>query len=291
MRDKTLPCEMNGTKERNFYDSLLVVMVVYKMKLAESPTYQSLTRTLATSHKSLSLFVYDNSPHPQSMPLVANWEITYHHNLTNPGVSKAYNEGFNVAKAQGKKWLLLADQDTAFPENIFDLYKRCVQEFGVPIVVPLLTDHKGVVSPLKFYSGGGQRQKKLLGSIRLSLKEYLFHNSGLLVSTEVFEKANGYDEHLPLDFSDFSFVHRLRKENLFFALSKITCAHHLATTSSATLQERLARFESYLKAGSYFNKNYLSSRMILPVRLFLRAVKLTFQCRSFQFMFLYFRTA
>src|SRR5260221_11839723 len=123
------------------------------MKISESPTYQSLTSALQHSSTSTSLFIYDNSPQPQEVLTNPCWNIHYQHNPSNPGVSKAYNKGFECAKIQNKKWILLADQDTEFPIDAFDKYLRSQKESGCSIVVPKLIDQVGIVSPLKFYFG------------------------------------------------------------------------------------------------------------------------------------------
>ncbi len=112
----------------HFLDSLLIVLVIYKMKIGESPAFVSLTRALQFSHQSATLFVYDNSPRPQNIEQNENWKIEYQNDPTNPGVSKAYNEGFTLAKTENKKWMLLVDQDTEFEKDSLLIYKIAVEE-------------------------------------------------------------------------------------------------------------------------------------------------------------------
>ncbi len=269
----------------------MVVLVVYKMEINESPAFISLTKALQSGNHRAAIFIYDNSPRTHTHTQNQNWIITYRNDPGNPGVSKAYNEGFELAKSQNKKWILLVDQDTEFPIDAFDRYQKCLRKLNSPIIIPKLIDRIGIASPLKFYFGGGQRQKDVQTDQFLNLNDYFFHNSGLLISTDAFEKAGKYDENLPLDFSDFSFVHRLRKKNNSFAVASITCTHHLATTSGSGLNERLQRFAIYLKAGHYFKGNYQPRSGWLAFRFFLRAIKLTYQYRNFQFLVLYFRLA
>src|SRR5579859_1033097 len=93
-----------------FFQDLMVIIVIYNMKLDESPAFRTLTHALQNSRQQASLFVYDNSSQPQIVSS-SLWAMTYVHDPSNPGVSKAYNEGFGCAKTQRKKWMLLADQD------------------------------------------------------------------------------------------------------------------------------------------------------------------------------------
>lgn len=263
------------------FDSILIVIVIYNIKLDESPAFRSLTDALARDQP-VSLFVYDNSLSPQRIITHARWDISYWHNASNPGVSKAYNEGFRFAKKTNKKWLLLADQDTIFPANCFDEYIKAANEH--PIVVPTLRDKFGIASPLRFYFGGGQRVKSFGNKTILKLRDFLFHNSGVMIATETFERAGGYDERLRLDFSDFAFVHRLRAHCREFVVADFSCTHRLATSEATSLDERLLRFESYASAGRYFNKTYASSNWLLLPRIFLRGIKFCLQYRTHKFM-------
>jgi GT2 family glycosyltransferase len=273
----------------HFLDELMVVLVIYKMKIDESPAFLSLTEALKSSYRATSIFIYDNSPNAHQSTLPENWRITYRTNPSNPGVSKAYNQGFELAKTQNKKWLLLVDQDTIFPADAFEKYRLAIEESGCSIIIPLLLDEKGIVSPLKFYLGGGRRLTDVSPDQVLSLRDYFFHNSGLLLAVDAFERAGKYDENIPLDFSDFAFIYRLRKRNSNFVAANIVCKHRLATTSNASINERQLRFQSYLEAGRYFKKYYRPLDWMLTLRLLLRAFKLAFQYRNFKFIVLYFR--
>jgi GT2 family glycosyltransferase len=141
----------------------------------------------------------------------------------------------------------------------------------------------GIASPLKFKRGGGQRIKNLTPGI-YTTNDLKFHNCGLFVSTTAFEKAGGYDEQLPLDFSDFSFVDRLKKNHPAFVVTETTGEHRLATTSSAGVEERFIRFKSYVKACRYYRLKYQSNDRWISGRLFLRSVKLSLTHRSFRFL-------
>lgn len=273
----------------NFFDELMVVLVLYKMEVHESPTVISLTTALQSIQQRSSIFIYDNSPHEHRYKLNELWATTYRHNSNNPGVSKAYNEGFKCAKAQNKTWMLLVDQDTVFPVNSFDEYQKTMVKFNCPIIIPQLADQTAIVSPLKFYLGGGQRLSEVRKDRPLNLSEFFFHNSGLLISIDEFEKAGMYDERFPLDFSDFSFVCRLRRHNQFFAVANVIATHHLAATSPANMSDRLKRFQSYLNAARCFKNNYRPSDWMISFRASLRAIKLSLEFKNFQFIVSYFR--
>jgi GT2 family glycosyltransferase len=276
-------------KKHHFLADLLIILVVYEMKVSESPAFKSLTRALQLSRQMTTLFIYDNSLKCREVESDGNWKIIYRHDPSNPGVSKAYNEGFAFAKSENKKWMLLIDQDTFFPNDLFHRYYTLLSTHKIPIIVPRLVDNRGVVSPFRFYLGSGHRQKKIPDSVTLSLKKYFFINSGLFIATGLFENAGKYDERLPLDFSDLSFVYRLRKRNDFFVLAEITCEHDLSGTRPATLTVRLNRFKAYLRASRLFKLSYEPWALMMPIRSLLRAIVLSIRHKNFQFLFLFFQ--
>jgi GT2 family glycosyltransferase len=274
--------------ENNFFEELMVILVLYKIEIKESPAFISLTVALQTVGQKTTIFIYDNSPKSHGYELNDNWIILYRHDPNNPGVSKAYNEGFRCAKAQSKNWMLLVDQDTQFPQETFSKYWYTLKKYNSSVNVPVLFSSDRIVSPLKFYRGGG-RTISIQPGKELKLGEFYFHNSGLLISVEAFENAECYDENLQLDFSDLSFVCKLRQNHINFRVVDFSCQHQLATLSSSDIKAKLLRFSTYLKAARYFKKKYRPSDRWLIPRLFLRAVKLSMQHQSFQFLVLYFR--
>jgi GT2 family glycosyltransferase len=263
----------------------LATIVLYNTSLGSSITFQSLGKALIQVGLRMDILIYDNSAVAQKIPHSANeWNIHYVHDASNGGVSKAYNSAFEMAKRSGKKWLLLLDQDTTYPVSVFSEYCHSItHHHNQQVFVPRLIDSLGMASPLKFKRGGGQRIKNLVPGIH-STYDLKFHNCGLFISTVAFEQAGGYDEQLPLDFSDFSFVDRLKKNHPTFVVTETTGEHHLAATSVTGVEERFIRFTSYLKSCRYYRATYQSNDAWISVRLFLRSVKLSLTHRSARFL-------
>jgi rhamnosyltransferase len=272
---KTIP------HQYNLEENLLIVLVVYEMKINESPAFNSLCK--ASPQRPITFFIYDNSQYPQSIP-TTNWAITYYHDQSNPGVSKAYNEGHKIAKSLNKKWLLLADQDTEFPVNIFSDYSNAIKNYStVKVFAPSLFDSVGLVSPFQLLWGKGRRIKEIKSG-EYSFEKYKIINSGTLISAEAFENAGGYDERFPLDYSDVSFSDRLMVNDPSFVLITSRCKHNLsATKEEKDLSKELARFKSFCNAVRLYKKisvRFVSiSWIVLP-----RTLKLSFEMRSSEFL-------
>lgn len=293
-RNNTMILESNkvniNEKLPEILSQTLATIVLYNTSLEGSATFQSLSNALMNVGLRMDILIYDNSEVAQNVPHSMNaWNIQYVHDVRNGGVSRAYNSAFEMAKRRGKKWLLLLDQDTTYPVSVFSDYCNSItQHPKQQIFVPRLIDSIGMASPLKFKRGGGQRIRNLAPGI-YSTHGLKFHNCGLFVSTTAFEKAGGYDEQLPLDFSDFSFVDRLKINHPTFVLTETTGEHHLATTSVTGVEERLIRFKSYVKACRYYRITYQSNDVWISVRLFLRSIKLSLTHRSVRFLIHYFK--
>jgi GT2 family glycosyltransferase len=269
-----------------FFEELLVVLVIYKMEINESPAFNSLTIALQSLNQKTSIFIYDNSPHSHSHTANENWLTTYRNDPSNPGVSKAYNEGFKCAKDQGKKWMLLVDQDTIFEKDFFLKYKIAVEENqNEKIFVPIQHDSKGIVSPFHFHFGRGIRLKKFIAG-QYQLAEKKFINSGLLISYELFELSGGFDERFKLDFSDLAFIERLKSVTRTFLVIDSKCTHSLFATECSSREEILVRFKIYCQSANLLG-NQTGNFWVLIWK-HLRAIVFSFNYFNWRFITLAF---
>ena len=103
-------------------NDILIIIVLYNTKLLSSPSYCSLSGQISVD----SFFIFDNSPEPMiSEDEVNTTGVMYEHDRTNPGLGHAYNTGARIASKLGKKWILLADQDTIFSTDFFSFLHQC----------------------------------------------------------------------------------------------------------------------------------------------------------------------
>lgn len=227
-------------------DQTLFVIVLYRQRLNECQAFRSIEPLRLKYPSRISLFVYDNSP----QPLIDISATTgYHHDQTNSGVSRAYNVAFKFAREKGFRFLLLMDQDTFFPEQVFESYSHAVARFPKQhVFAPTAIDKQEKYSPFRLVLGRGTPVKEIKAGI-FSLRDRKVINSGLLVSITAFEMCGGYDERFPLDFSDIVFCDRLASKDLSFCLIDGQIQHH--HSSKATDK---SRFENYLQALALYKK-------------------------------------
>jgi len=87
-----------------------------------------------------------------------------------------------------------------------------------------------------------------------SLHRYFALNSGLLIDREVFESVGGYDESIPLYFSDFAFMRKLKKNNYRLSVLDLLCQHGLSALEKQDEASALARFKQYCHGSKRFTQ-------------------------------------
>jgi len=262
------------------------VIVLYKTGLIESSTYQSLTESLMANKGTfkLSLLVYDNSPLPATDQNFKSdiWDITYFHDAENSGVSKAYNKGADVGLTQGKKWLLVLDQDTVFPLNSIVTYVSAINNphyQDINLFCPVLVSEGAIISPcrLVFYKGVALKKTPKAGKFKLEDLKPI--NSGLMVNLLSFRSIGGYNENIKLDFSDFEFIERFSAKCSEGVILDLSCGHGLSAHKVENLNSTLVRFGYYIAGAREMKKN-ISSPIRIEILLWLRASKLTYTYKS-----------
>jgi rhamnosyltransferase len=257
---------------QDFLREILYVVVVYKTDPAVA-----IAKLDWVSEANSSVFIFDNSPEASTVD-----GAIYKHDPSNPGVSRAYNEAYKTATESGKKWMLLLDQDTALTaEYMGEVYNSVKTNSEMVAFVPTLVDKRGIVSPFRWNPPKGKRIETVPS--RCSLREYRFANTGLLILCDAFSRAGGYDEKIPLDFSDIEFGERLsRVSNDFCAVPK-TLTTDFSGSENQSPQQAIHRFNYYLKGS-----RYMGAIMNLPLRFrfesLMRALKLTVTYKSIYFL-------
>jgi len=232
-------------------DDILVVLVLYRRELAKTESFVSVSRSLEACGGRLTLFVYDNSPVPMFMDncVHTNWTILYRHDPSNPGVSKAYNEGCKVAGSMGKKWLLLLDQDTEFPEKAVATYASAIETYpGEKLFAPRLLAGGRIYSPCGYRTGFPWHLSTAAPGM-MPLAGRAFLNSGILISLELYAACGGYNEQVGLDFADFTFIRRLRHQVASARLLDLDCFHGFADSQAENLEQAALRFSRYCHDG------------------------------------------
>jgi len=264
-----------------FVQDFLAVLVVYRCPLSQSSTWQSISEESERLGLVIDLMIYDNSPVAQAIPTTSN-KIYYQHNEINAGVSKAYNEGFQLAQRLSKKWLLLLDQDSSLPAGWIELYAEAAQYDNQNLIAPIVHCGDEIISPFNYWLCVG-RSPKTMSTGTKSLKNSYAINSGLLVPTQLFEKVGGYDELVRLDFSDFVFMHKLKKVKAQLRVINLHLESQLSSHQYEERERAQERFHPYCIGSRRFAHYTHQPFFHFFVTLF-RALKLGAHYQTFEFI-------
>jgi rhamnosyltransferase len=260
-----------------FNHDILAVLVLYKTKLFESRTFISLTESLKANEIKLDLVVYDNSPAHDKNSLFEypNWQITYISDISNGGVSKAYNTGASIAEKRGIKNILFLDQDTDFPKSTIDIYIKTINNYpNYKLFAPMMLSDNVIISPCRFKHMRGSHINSLNTGPNV-LNDLSIINCGMCVDIQSFKKNNGYNEKIKLDFSDHDFIRRIKKmvTNDFVVLDLIV-QHQLSSETKNTFNADRIRFDYYLSGGKLSSDNKVEL-LNFSFNALVRALKLT----------------
>lgn len=260
---------------QEFLKNICFVIVLYQRKPEESPAFRVLRELNETVR--LNLFIYDNSP--VGSDTSASF-IIYQHDPGNSGVSKAYNEACRFAAEKKLRWLMLLDQDTTFDVSFFEtLFVSVTAHPSEVVFVPKLYDKTGMISPFRWRSGRGIRIKDT--NHRLRFNSYRFVNSGSLIRRDAFEKAGGYLESIPLDFSDIAFQERIRKTAEHFVVADIKLEHDFSGSARSSASKALTRFRFFCVGAVEMVKTF--GRWEILASVLLRSLHLTIRYREMNF--------
>ena len=272
--------------------TIVAVFVLYKMRLEDSPSFLSIIDALSFCSSDLLFYVYDNSPNKQYKEddFVNQVPIKYKHDEKNSGLSKAYNAGANWAKSQKANWILLFDQDTVFMDNFFERLIFFHDRFsGVGLYAPILKlSDQSILSPYKYQFHRGFPIKTITSG-KHSLKKMGIVNSGMLIRLDNFFEVGGYNEKVPLDFSDFQFIERYRTKFDSFCVTDSIGIQHFSN-NEPDVNKLAHRYLHYCIGAHFCNKESIFDRIIYFVIVFLRAISLTKRTRKNKFLTIFYHT-
>jgi hypothetical protein len=203
--------EINSGISNNIF-----LVVVYKMRLTESTTIQSIVNYLLAQNSQVisgcRLFIWDNSPNISDVDVQALREqlpafgVQYVHTPENCSLSKIYNDV--ASKLSAKEYLTLLDQDTELPLAYFEEL-RLAQSEQWPLILPKVDCQGLLVSPGRRFFAQGIRLKEIKSGATKS-KNLLAINSGMSILASVFHSFK-YDERLRFYGTDTFFMRNYEK--------------------------------------------------------------------------------
>ncbi|WP_208864333.1 glycosyltransferase family protein [Pedobacter suwonensis] len=234
--------------------------------------------------------MYDNSPYIQQPTPESNvWDICYQSDLANGGLSIAYNTAAQYAKNNNKKYLMLLDQDTLFPENSLAVYLEGINSHpDIKLFAPIMRIQNGqIMSPCRYIYKWG----KLIDHIVPRVDNLAVHvpvNSGLCIHLESYFDVGGYNEKVKIDGADFQFISRFQKKHQQFYILDLTL-HQDFSMFEEDPDKIITRYKLFLKDVNNFETHHWLDRFYFYRIICIRTLKLTLQTRKLEIMRIFFK--
>lgn len=257
-------------------DSILPIIVLYNVPLAESTTYWSLRASMRPYGQTrATIAVYDNSPIRQVSEVEQRKLGTYKHDPDNGGLAVAYNWALEKALSIGATWLLLLDQDSVLPQNFLESClaetKSYESDDRLVAIVPMARSGEHLVSPMRVTQWGLKKLSPPNSGIQNV--EVTAINSGVLIRCSFVRQIGGFDQAYKLDLLDHWLFAQIYRHGSYAALSKAEISHDLSSLSPH--QYSIGRYRSILSGERQFflSSKLRSSAPAYRLRLFCRALK------------------
>ncbi len=253
----------------------LIVVVIYEANLESSSTLQSLIKFQTYTPDFPEILVFDNSLENNFTAKYLENIAHYKHEPVNTGVGGAYNYAANFAKSINKAWLILFDQDTKISDDYFKELQSSFNTFpNEKLFCPIVRANKKIISPAYYFAYRAFSFNKRKAGI-LKSSNFTVINSGLVIKLSELEKVGGYDNELPLDYSDHYFFWKYKKRNRNFVAINCENLHNLSSNSDYAFEPVYKRFKKYCVSSIIYSKKVDSYFPL--VWLFFRTLKLTFK--------------
>jgi len=265
---------------------MIFIIVLYKCSLKDSASYQTVTKSLACAGKKGVLFVFDNSPEMQVLDDVdsAIWQhVEYVHCPENKGLGVAYNQGATYAKKNDMDWIVLLDQDTTFSENYISKLDEAIKQHSeIKLFAPIIQlKNQKPFSPTRYKHKRGYSVKLTSGIY--SFSKYSPVNSGMVINTNSFWEAGGYNPDIRLDFADFQFIERFRHvEKTFFAVD--TVAIQDFSNEEKEVKKLQTRFKIYCECAKKCERKNIVDSLGYLYSVFRHTLGLTLKTKNMSFL-------
>jgi GT2 family glycosyltransferase len=283
---------MPASQASHLPTSILAVVVLYKREICQSETVSSLFQILTDNPelaKSFSLFLYDNSPQPQTVGVRTVVPTRYVHDPSNGGLASAYNFALATAESEAREWLLLLDQDTSLTrEFIFELLEAVNTLRAAPTVgaiVPKLIVNGIMHSPSLTFLTQMRRQfqpnqepleRDFVGILQQQMCSY---NSASTFRVSALRSVGGFPSEFWLDYLDHAvfdalFAGGYQMYVMFAKLAHEASYSDLGNMPSWRLQNVLLAQTLYVKrSGNFIDRLFYRVYLLRHSRNVRRAIK------------------
>lgn len=258
------------------YPIIQIVIVLYKTRLEDSLSYQTLSQHISNLKCKYFLLVYNNSPEVK-VPESSQYEL--HVAQQNDMLAIPYNMALCKAKQNNADWILLLDQDTKISADYFSNLNSHLLHVppGVAALLPQIhSPEQKQISPWTYtpvLGAYGIVRKAKTGLLTQPMAAF---NSCAVLRVDDIVSIGGFPTDYPLDNLDTCYLYRLwQKRKLAFVfesgviqnLSQLDYTHNMTPQRYAMIMEstkRIAKEQGFI------------ARCVLLARLCVRCIRQCF---------------
>lgn len=251
-------------------NSLEIIIVLYRCTLEESQAFNSLQEELKSVEIDYELIIFNNDSRLE----IKDERYVVVNSEENKKLSFAYNFALKRAVENGRKWLLLLDQDTSVPKGYFAELQKFLNG-GYPenlvAIVPVLKSRDAVLSPKTV-------SPKLRIESEAKPNEYgrwiTAINSMSLMNVDFFDSIGGFSTKYELDMLDRWSYNQIMKHNRLVYVLDVNSNHEL---SFFDFEKNITptRYSDFIKMENRFSMDEMDLfyRVFYKVKLFLKGLK------------------
>ncbi|NJP39858.1 glycosyltransferase [Oscillospiraceae bacterium HV4-5-C5C] len=256
--------------------AIYAVIVLYNKSFHDSITFNSISK-----HKSIQIIICDNSTSDFYNEQSNSFDnVTYINMKGNKGLPKAYNQALDYIGNQ-TGIICWFDDDTAIPDEYFDLVIHYFLTPDLDIALPVVFDEVGMLSPC-ILKGNYCHRAKNLAEIAGNISAI---NSGLSVNLKVYEDFR-YDDNMFLDFVDHAFFREMRRRHKTIQVMQDNILYQKFAANSSSKESAIVRFKILKKDLRYFYKDTTFSRLYYHYIIMRRKARLVLKYRSLKMAFI-----
>ncbi|MGI6260583.1 MAG: glycosyltransferase [Acutalibacteraceae bacterium] len=253
---------------------IYVIVVVYNKTCRNSVTCNSL---FTTTGNQIYPFIIDNSTSNfgnEAYCAEKGWQ--YCSMNGNKGLSRAYNRALDLLHPTIEDLIVLADDDTEFPENYFsELIYQAKMRPSAAVFLPIVLSSKRMISPALY---GKYRIRAVNAVEELSGRKITAINSGMAVRAEIYQSYR-YDERLFLDYIDHDFMQWCRQNKKEVCImERVTLKQTFFSDSRPKRDKALFRQKIFSKDFRRYASKWGNNRVITELQILKRRIHLELTC-------------
>ena len=174
-------------------------------------------------------------------------------NSQNEGIAMALNQLLCKCRENGGKWLITLDQDSVSPNNLVSVYQKYLSEKNVAMICPRIVDRN---------SGMAVEHTGAINNLPFEEVERCI-TSATLMDTQVADIIGDFDDKMFIDYVDFEYCIRVRKNGYkIIKVNETELLHELGNTVTRRLFGRTIQVLNH----SPFRKYYYIRNIIYTYR-------------------------